>query len=349
LFEGADFTVEDDGSTLESATLVLAQGAIAPAQILAVTMFTDSIVPESMAFRIFQDMRGVQATYRITAATSTTLSQDLSATADIIYVTDASALTEPNLELGVFGVITVDGERIMYRYRNTALNTISSLLRGTAGTAAASHSTGADVYDTGRGNLLDQRYQDYVVTNSSDGTLKGTFPLGDGTTSVFSAPLIDVADFEDSSTENLSIEVYVGGRRQYKYSDTTATSQYRWFLSLFNPLTIEFVVEDMPQTHAGSFVIGTEYRITYVGTTNFVAIGAPSNTVGTTFKATGAGSGTGTATTGYPELQAPAEGSEVTILVRQGVTWYQQGATTASDGVSLQDTDTLAARFLRGE
>jgi hypothetical protein len=260
-------------------------------------MFTDSIVPESMAFRIFQDMRGVQATYRITAATSTTLSQDLSATADTIYVTDASALTEPNLEVGVFGVITIDGERIMYRYRNTALNTISSLLRGTAGTAAASHSSSADVYDTGRGNLLDQRYQDYVVTNSSDGTLKGTFPLGDGTTSVFSAPLIDVADFEDSSTENLSIEVYVGGRRQYKYSDTTATSQYRWFLSLFDPVTIEFVVD-----------------------------GAV-----------------------YPELQAPAEGSEVTILVRRGVTWYQQGATTASDGVSLQDTDTLAARFLRGE
>jgi hypothetical protein len=51
----------------------------------------------------------------------------------------------------------------------------------------------------------------------------------------------------------------------------------------------------------------------------------------------------------YPVLQAPAEGSEVTILVRRGVTWYQQGATTASDGVSLQDTDTLAARFLRGE
>jgi len=297
LFEGADFTVEDDGSTLESATLILASGAIGPAQILAVTMFTDSIVPESMAFRIFQDMRGVQATYRITAATSTTLSQDLSATADTIYVTDASVLTEPNLELGVFGVITIDGERIMYRYRNTALNTISSLLRGTAGTASASHSTSADVYDTGRGNLLDQRYQDYVVTNSSDGTLSGTFPLGDGTTSVFSAPLIDVADFEDSSTENLSIEVYVGGRRQYKYSDTTATSQYRWFLSLFDPVTIEFVVD-----------------------------GAV-----------------------YPELRAPAEGSEVTILVRQGVTWYQQGATTASNGVALQDTDTLAARFLRGE
>jgi len=288
LFEGADFTVEDDGSTLESATLVLAAGPIAPGQILAVTMFTDSVVPESMAFRIFQDMRGVQATYRITAATSTTLSQDLSASADTIHVTDASALSEPNLELGVFGVITIDGERIMYRYRDTAFNTVSSLLRGTAGTAATTHTAGANVYDIGRGNLLDQRYQDYIVSDTG---------MGDGTTSVFYAPSIDVTDFDDSSTENLSIEVYVGGVRQYKYSDTSATSQYRWFLSQFDPVTIEFVVD-----------------------------GAV-----------------------YPVLQAPAAGSEVTILVRQGVTWYQQGETTASDGVALQDTNTLAARFLRGE
>ena len=47
--------------------------------------------------------------------------------------------------------------------------------------------------------------------------------------------------------------------------------------------------------NAGSFVIGRYYRIESVGTTNFVAIGAASNTVGTYFVATGVGSGTGTA------------------------------------------------------
>ena len=280
LFEGEDFVVEDE-------YLILASGAIGASQILAVTEFTDSIVPEAMAFRIFQDMRGVQATYRITDATTTTLAQDLSATANIAYVTDATALSEPNLPLGIFGVVTIDGERIMYRNRDTALNTISGLMRGTAGTGASEHSTDAIVYDIGRGNLLAQEYQDYVVSDST---------LGDGTTSVFYAPTINVTDFGDSSTENLSIEVYVGGIRQYKYSDTSATSQYRWFLSLFDPVTIEFVVDN----------------------------------------------------TTYPELTAPAEGSEVTILVRYGVTWYEQGATTASDGIALQDTNTIPARFLRG-
>ena len=49
---------------------------------------------------------------------------------------------------------------------------------------------------------------------------------------------------------------------------------------------------------AGSFSVGTVYQITAVGTTNFNAIGLPSGVVaaaGVVFKASGAGSGTGTA------------------------------------------------------
>ena len=46
---------------------------------------------------------------------------------------------------------------------------------------------------------------------------------------------------------------------------------------------------------AGAFVIGSTYLIASVGTTNFQAIGATSNTVGVLFTATGVGAGTGTA------------------------------------------------------
>jgi hypothetical protein len=46
---------------------------------------------------------------------------------------------------------------------------------------------------------------------------------------------------------------------------------------------------------------------------------------------------------------APPDGVQVTILVRRGVTWYAPGAGTPSNGVALQDTNTQAARFLRGE
>jgi len=46
---------------------------------------------------------------------------------------------------------------------------------------------------------------------------------------------------------------------------------------------------------AGSFVTDAYYKIASVGTTDFTAVGANSSTVGEIFKATGAGTGTGTA------------------------------------------------------
>lgn len=278
LFEGEDFTVEGQ-------YLVLASGAIGPTQVLAVTEFANSVVPEAMAFRIFQDMRGVQATYRITEATSTYLTAPLSATANIAYVNNASALGEPDLTNGIFGLVTIGGERIMYRERNTALNTISGLRRGTAGTAADSHSVNAPVYDISRGNLLPEQFQDYVVSDTA---------LGDGSTTVFYAPNINISDFGDSSSIYVeSIEVYVGGVRQYNYSDTTAESQYRWIITDVGPLAVEFITD---------------------GTT-------------------------------VPSLTAPAEGAEVTILQRRGVWWYD----LATPDLSLQETDSQAARFLRGQ
>jgi hypothetical protein len=226
LFEGVDYTVSGN-------EIVLASGAIEPTDVLVVTQFTNSIVPDAIGFRIFQDMRGVQATYRITDTTTTALAAPLSATADVISVIDAGSLSEPNLAIGQFGVLIVDGERIMYRQRNLDNNTVSGLRRGTAGTGAADHAAGAAVYDLGPGNLLFEEYQDYVVKDTS---------VADGSTLIFTAPSITIEDSGDSSTVFAeSIEVYVGGVRQYAYNETQAESQYRWTITEYNPVAIEFV------------------------------------------------------------------------------------------------------------
>jgi hypothetical protein len=215
-----------------------------------------------MAFRIFQDMRGVQATYRMTVATTTQLSQPLGQYDDIIYLVDASTQGEPNLAANVWGVLTVNGERIMYRERDTVNNTISSLLRGTAGTAAASHSVGSTVYSLGRGNLLPEQYQNYIVNN--------TF-MSDGTTVEF------VTDIVTTEADLDAVEIYVGGIRITDGGTFTG----------FDPVSFEFD-------------------------------------------------------------EAPPAGLEINILVRRGVTWYAPGPGTPSNGVALQDTNTQAARFLRG-
>lgn len=53
---------------------------------------------------------------------------------------------------------------------------------------------------------------------------------------------------------------------------------------------------------AGNFVVGQVYTIKTTGTTDFIAIGAANNSVGTVFTATGSGVGSGTASVGSNQL-----------------------------------------------
>jgi hypothetical protein len=87
-------------------------------------------------------------------------------------------------------------------------------------------------------------------------------------------------------------------------SDFTRLFVQPWFLgtgsqvrTIWNKTaaTLTLSYETPQDATAGVFVVGCRYRILTIGTTDFTAIGAASNTVGEWFNATGAGSGTGTA------------------------------------------------------
>jgi hypothetical protein len=258
---------EGQGFVIDGTKVILLGTVISGVDVVAITSYTQSVTPNAIAFRIFQDMRGAQGTYRITPETSTVLAQSLQAQDDVIYVSDASRLSQPNLPQGIFGLITINGERIAYRNRDTINNTVSGLRRGTAGTAAAQHLSGSAVYDIGLGNLLPAEYQDRVVFDNF---------LANGSQTVFVADSIVITDLD--STELVeAVEVYVGGILQT--SGYTITSS--------DPVTVVFA-------------------------------------------------------------DAPDLGYQVSIRVRRGESWYQPGINTASDGVPLQETQTLAARFIRG-
>jgi hypothetical protein len=228
---------EGDGFYMQGNEIVLPTGTIGSNQVLAVTMFTDSIVPEASAFRIFQDMRGVQATYRITPQTSTVLTQSMGQLDDVIYCQDVSGLSQPDPAVNVLGVVMIEGERIAYRERDLVANTLSGLYRGTAGTAATSHTASVAVENMGRGNLLYEQYQDYDVRDTA---------TADGSTTVFYAPSLSLGDYGDSSTIWAeSLLVFVGGIRQYQYGSPN-TSQYPWILTDFDPLAVEFITDADP-------------------------------------------------------------------------------------------------------
>ena len=84
--------------------------------------------------------------------------------------------------------------------------------------------------------------------------------------------------------------------------------------------TFGIVGKDMnPTITAGSFITGDSYTIVTVGTTDFTAIGSADNNVGTTFTATGVGSGTGTASVGFAVQRAETANSGSAPLMRTQV------------------------------
>jgi hypothetical protein len=271
-------------------------------------------------------MRGVQATYRITPDTTTQTTAAVAVDSDVISVVNATALPEPDFDNNVWGVITINAERIMYRTRNTVTNTISGLLRGTAGTAASAHATNSTVYNLGRGNLLPQEYQDYVVSNTFE---------GDDTTTEFTATLIDLTQ-DDSTLRVDTLEVYVGGTKQSEHfigDGATKIFALNDVVALSDSVvTIDSDLQDTVTNYTISgntltFVTApAPEAIIVVARYSIVAI-SPVQIIFET---------------------PPASGVEVTILVRRGVTWYAPGAGTASNGEPLQITNTAAARFLRG-
>jgi hypothetical protein len=368
--------------------------------VIAITCLTQSVVPGAMAFRIFQDMRGLQATYRITSETTTSITAPVSITDDVIYVKDASALNTPDFEINSWGVVTINAERIMYRERNILNNTISSLLRGTAGTAVAAHESGATVYDMSRENLLPTLYQDYINSNTfmADGATSTyvTDIVVDNRPLVYLGGIVQVTvggNLQDPSTyvvtqvEPVAIEfvaipaldqqvivtvLYLDSTEQQQVFTATGSSakfvtsldiglqeqaSNTYVLDDFNPVTVTFNTAPFPglcvyiRTQQGAedqfyFTFADGSTTTFVTNIDLsipvrVLIGGieqdPSTYLVTSLDLV---------TVQF--AQSIPAGLEVVIYVRQGISWYQPGPTTASDGVPLQDTNTQPARFLRG-
>ena len=195
LLSGEDYTV--------SGTVVTLGGSIVGAgDVVVITFFTQQVVPGVLNYRIFQDMLGNQRIGRINTNNTTQLAQNLADNDDIINVVDASKLSQPNPSANIFGMVFIGGERITYRTRDVANNTVSGLRRGVAGTGASDHTAGTTVTNAGPGETLPATYQQTVYSNTL---------VGDGTTRVFVASNVTLSAGLDSTEIEEAVRVKVGG------------------------------------------------------------------------------------------------------------------------------------------
>ncbi|MBI5044639.1 MAG: hypothetical protein HZC02_01825 [Candidatus Levybacteria bacterium] len=226
----------------------------------------------------------------------------------------------------------------LYYVRSESSTTIT--LYDTSAHAIAGGATGqADITATGSGTQYIYSAA-AAIYNNSGGAVTINVTNGGSTPSIRNS---DGSSTTVNNSVNLTITVIDASTNPVP---TAQTAIYR------TSDNVELMNEDTETVTAGSFVVGVKYTIVSVGSTDFTAIGAASNTVGVAFTATGVGSGTGTASNGI----ATATFSYITdtavyVRVRKsstGTTKYTPVSTTGtitSTGYSLTVTltsDTIA-------
>jgi len=278
-------------------------------------------------FRIFQDMRGLQLTYIINDETTTELAQDLGTTDDIIYVDNAGALAVPNLASNRWGVLTVGAERIMYREIDLANNTVSGLLRGTAGTAITAHIDGATVYNMGTDNLFSQQYQNYIVETTT---------VANGSTTVFAAPNITLSTSTTAwviGNTYTSGDIVINSGSFYSAKQNVPAGTAIANTDYWQPLAVavEVYVGGLRITGATTWVIGNTYSFEDIVVNSGSFYSAKQNVpAGTAISNTDYWQPLSTPAEAYIVTNqapvsvtlntAPPDGVAVTILVRRG-TW----------------------------
>jgi hypothetical protein len=107
------------------------------------------------------------------------------------------------------------------------------------------------------------------------------------------------------ATDKLAITTFNSTDRQYLNTTLGGTYSGSSSITLNIGATTHLSGFDEIVT-AGAFLIGVQYQITSVGTTDFTLIGATSNTIGEIFTATGVGTGTGQAGVGFGDYWSPS-------------------------------------------
>ena len=318
--------------------------------IIKIISFTASIFRLPSAFEIYKDMLNIHHYNRFSSG-EVTLTQPLNYYDTEIFVNDVTLLTDPNPSRNVPGIVYVQGERIEYMIKNQ--NTLGQLRRGVQGTPIK------EVYDVGT-SVADVGYQNFIPYNETQERFDFVY---DGS-SLLIGPL-NFAPELANKTRWYADNLYVD---KGTYSKTVAYtprsvvlfdgSYYANIrpcknvspLVAYNWVAITIPAEYGPCDTIEVFAAGRRLRKD-PHTLWFEDNGPYSPTADVTveaeFSVDGVNYGTTQKPVGYIRLTDPLKpGTRITIIRRLGKTWYDNGTSTATSGVTLLDNATPISKFI---
>lgn len=185
-----------------------------------------------------------------------------------------------------------EANRIFLVPSNTALDTVNNMSR----IDTKINVTNAGFFVIGRSyQILTIGTTDFTTIGALANTVGTYFTatgIGTGTgTAIDAANLTTAGAF----TINRRYQILTVGTTNFTLIGATSNSVGSTFVATGVGAGTGTAVDITNATVSGGFTVGRRYQIVTVGTTDFTAIGASANTVGTFFTATGVGTGTGTA------------------------------------------------------
>lgn len=233
---------------------------------------------------------------QITNGTNITESAQIRRSGVTVLGSTAVGVTDANAKLKVVGNIELDESTSTtgnitkggLRFLHNANNNSSVYLGSDAGNLSSSSGFNVGIGSASLSNNQTSGTHNIGIGYGSLGLLQtGTRNIGIGYNAIAYSNVADNIGigqesgyFNTSGIQNVSIGNYS------MYNNRASKNLAIGYSSLGNTGI---------NTTAGSFVVGTTYRIISAGTTNYTLIGSVNNSSGTYFVASGIGSGTGTA------------------------------------------------------
>jgi len=298
----------------------------------------------NIGYRVFQDMMQNVYYYAIPASGTTTLSANLSAYDDTVYLTSVAGFPDTNPATNSRGAFFVGGERITYLFIDRTSNTVSGLMRGTLGThVPLVHSSGTRVEVASTAEQFPGSVGIYGVARTATANSTGNTLTLDSVNDITVGMLVRTGSVQTKSVGAVSGSAIQVGNAAGIVSGMQVSGASS--VSTANLLPRVSSVSGNTVTLDQSYVVFDNQLLTFAATVSSIDAGNSTVTLSSNIVVTA----NSLVTMGdlITDAIKPFTKVATNSLVNHANTWYTKvGNSQAADGAGLQASTTEVALFL---